>query len=126
MHARELPEFKQEMQQLAECLPGREITPSLLERYFDALKGFSLDVVRRAFSAIIGDTTREQFFPKAAEIKLRCLGVMQDDAASKRAAHRAPFEMRCQHRDWDAPRGDDGERPQCPALLPDDAAREAP
>jgi hypothetical protein len=105
------------MEVMAACLPGRELTPGLVESYYHVLSPFSLAVVHRARLRILADTQRKEFFPSAAEWKMACQVAAQEEAREEGRADGAPA-MRCLYRDESAPRGDDGERPQCPALIP--------
>jgi hypothetical protein len=106
-----------EMEVMAACLPGRELTMGLVESYYDVLSPFSLAVVHRARLRILADTQRKEFFPSAAEWKMACQVASQEEAREAGRADGGPA-MRCLYRDESAPRGDDGERPQCPALIP--------
>jgi hypothetical protein len=117
MQGKDFDQFTQEMQELANCFPGREITAGLIERYYEALKPFSLPLVQRACMRVLKDTGREQYFPKAAELILQCRGLAHEEAEAERGVS-STHELYCLHRYEDQPKGADGEYPRCQARVP--------
>lgn len=61
-------------------LYGREVSPSLAGIYFESLKQFDLEAVRRAITAHVNNPDNGQFFPKPADI-VKMIGGSNGDKA---------------------------------------------
>jgi hypothetical protein len=91
---------------------GVYVTAGVLGQYREQLAGLPAPAVLEAVKRWLRDPPSDR---AARPHELSAMAEQEDRHGP--TASTAGVQLRCQYRDGDAPRGDDGEHPQCPELL---------